>query len=805
MGKNIFKENTKQVNQIMAQILAWCALAMVALLITDYLDIFSFNNRLRVMIIGGGFFVTLSPIILLKLKVNSEFLKYYMIVSMAILIGLLGTSNGIGIYITYALVPIASCMYFDRKFTITACVVAYFTMAFGVYENSANKLEVRFKDWTHMETFVKYMIGFTIEYVVIVLFTTRLAKRTYSFLEEQQDNLIALQKENEKQKEIAELYKDSSAVSRNSILDIISNSFGDSMAKEDNSEMRAGHRFLAKMQESIRQSDDLYSSIIDSLAKTGEFFEIDRIWYAEPNADEGLTRITYQWSREKDKYCSDFALQDDKQALDAIHKLYDDFGYMEFSKDIRRKNSVLADRIDELKDSSILRYLDTKRIGSQVWIPIVNDGRYSGSICFERYSADEWSNVEIFLLAEISSTISLNIARHNADKANQAKSNFLSSMSHEIRTPMNAILGMTTVALREDMNDTVRKSLKIIRSSSEGLLAIINDILDFSKIESGRIDIITEDYQTLSLLNDVSTIVNARNSEKGLELIYDIPENLPTTLHGDMVRIKQVMVNLANNAVKYTDKGSVKIIVRCENNAEGNATLKYSVVDTGQGIKEEDKNKLFNSFSQVNQEKNHHKEGTGLGLAISKQLVELMGGSIGVESTYGVGSNFFFEIPQKIVDATPAGKLESFEYKDDEEDEFTFTAPDAQILIVDDNAINLMVAEALLKTTNMKIQKARSGEDALRLVASNEYDMIFMDHFMPGMDGEEATRAIRALKDNSNCNVPIIALTADAVTGVKEKMLASGMNAFLSKPINVRAANRIILSYLSKDKIISLK
>ena len=370
-------------------------------------------------------------------------------------------------------------------------------------------------------------------------------------------------------------------------------------------------------------------------------------------------------------------------------------------------------------------------------------------------------------------------------------------MSHEIRTPMNAIIGMANVAMREDMNDEVRKSLSIIQSSAEGLLAIINDILDFSKIESGRVEIISENYQTLSLLNDVCTMAKARNTEKGLTLKFEIDKEMPSVLWGDMVRIKQVMVNLATNAIKYTDEGSVTIQASCERRDGTCAVLRYAVVDTGQGIKEEDLSKLFKSFSQINQEQNHTKEGTGLGLAISKQLVELMHGHIGVKSTYGVGSTFYFEIPQTIVDDTVAGDLEAYSYsKASSDKKQQFEAPNAKVLLVDDNRVNLKVALALFKPYKMQIDTAADGKIAVRMSKEKTYDLILMDNFMPGMNGIDATKAIRGDAENQNQKTPIVALTADVVMGMKEKMLEAGMDDLLSKPIDLAAADNIFRRYL---------
>ena len=230
-----------------------------------------------------------------------------------------------------------------------------------------------------------------------------------------------------------------------------------------------------------------------------------------------------------------------------------------------------------------------------------------------------------------------------------------------------------------------------------------------------------------------------------------------------------------------------------------NTLMRFEVTDTGQGIRDEDIDKLFSAYTQVNQEKNHHKEGTGLGLRISKQLIELMGGTIGVESTYGVGSTFYFEVPQRIKDSTPAGTLEHFEYDSQDDDEaINFTAPDARVLIVDDNKLNLMIEKALFRPLMMNITTASSGMEAIKLVKENGYDLLFMDHFMPEMDGVETVQVIRKLEGNPNQNIPIVALTADAISGVRDEMISAGMDDFLSKPIQMKAALRIFKTYLSK-------
>ena len=376
-------------------------------------------------------------------------------------------------------------------------------------------------------------------------------------------------------------------------------------------------------------------------------------------------------------------------------------------------------------------------------------------------------------------------------------------MSHEIRTPMNAIVGMTEVALREEMTPGMRKCLKTVQSSAFGLLTLINDILDYSKIEAGKLEIVPEKFYTLSLVNDMYEIIKARNNGK-LALHLHMPDNLPTALYGDIVRIKQVMINFCTNAVKYTDTGSVDIFLETERIDDNHCKLIFSVKDTGIGIRKEDFSKLFKQYGQVDTTVNHHKEGTGLGLMISRQLIENMNGMVSVESEYGKGSTFGFTIPLVVKDWSPAGTLENYHYEeDDEEDENAlFTAPEARILIVDDTPLNLMVAEALLSPIGMTIETAESGFETLDKVAGTTYDLILMDHFMPGMDGAETVQKIRTLDGNPNQNIPIIALTADAMAGVKEALLSSGMNDFMSKPILIDVAYQVLQRWLPVDKIV---
>lgn len=407
-----------------------------------------------------------------------------------------------------------------------------------------------------------------------------------------------------------------------------------------------------------------------------------------------------------------------------------------------------------------------------------------------------------------------------AESANHAKSDFLANMSHEIRTPINAVLGMNEMILREGRraqeltdNDTqarkeAMKNIVVyagdIENAGHNLLAIVNDILDFSKIEAGQMELTEAPYQLSSMLNDLSNMTLFKARDKGLEFVIDVDETLPDELFGDEMRVKQIFTNLLNNAVKYTEHGNVRLKLSGERLETDEIALVASVRDTGIGIRSEDKEKLFGQFERLEPNRNSTIAGSGLGLVITKRLLDMMDGSISVESEYGKGSTFTVKIPQKIVSDMPLGDFQKrFEenvlgagvYRE------SFRAPEAHILIVDDTKMNLTVVVNLLKNTKMKIDTASSGAGAVALAELNDYDLILMDQRMPEMDGTEALRRIRESVSGASRKVPIICLTADAIVGAKERYLHEGFTDFLTKPIDSYALERMILKYLPVEKV----
>lgn len=428
----------------------------------------------------------------------------------------------------------------------------------------------------------------------------------------------------------------------------------------------------------------------------------------------------------------------------------------------------------------------------EIYLVYLNSSQYNGiALCVGL----------VFLLFTAGLKTARDIFRVEKEKqmavaASESKAKFLANMSHEIRTPINTVIGMNEMILRENKDETIREYAKSIKSASQMLLGIINDVLDFSKIEAGKMQISENKYYLVTMLKEVIDGCKVRAGQKNLELKLDIDESLPTTLKGDEIRIKQILNNLLSNAVKYTKEGSVTFSAKGRQDKNG-FSLIFSVADTGIGIREEDMEHLFDSFLRMELTKNRHIEGTGLGLNITKQLVDNMQGTIDVKSEYGKGSCFTVCIPQQVLEETAMGNLMQRKEREKEERGSFVCAPDAKILVVDDNKTNLTVMKALLKRSQIQVDFATGGNEALELTKNRKYDLILMDHMMPEPDGIQTLHLIRENRDNINKETKVIVLTANALEGVREQYLQEGFDDYLSKPIEVGKLEEKLAKYLA--------
>lgn len=406
-------------------------------------------------------------------------------------------------------------------------------------------------------------------------------------------------------------------------------------------------------------------------------------------------------------------------------------------------------------------------------------------------------------LSTVYEIMAMDREKQQALQASESKGHFLANMSHEIRTPIHAVLGMNTMILRESSESRIREYAQDIQNAGQTLLALINDILDISKLESGKLELLPAEYDFSSLIYDVINMMEMKAKDKGLTLKLSLDSEIPSRLWGDDVRIRQILVNLMSNAIKYTEVGSVTLTVHADI-LEDMANLTFRVEDTGIGIRPEDLEKLFHEFERIEEQRNRKIEGTGLGMNITTQLLERMGSRLQVESVYGEGSIFSFELAQRIMSHEPIGDLGLRITKRTEDYSYhaMFTAPEARILVVDDNEVNRRVFVKLLKATQVQVDEAAGGEACLEIVREKAYDLIFLDHMMPDLDGITVLHRMREWKEYPCQSTPVVALTANAITGAREMYLGEGFQDFLSKPINPEKLEKMIMTMLPEEKVI---
>ncbi len=390
-------------------------------------------------------------------------------------------------------------------------------------------------------------------------------------------------------------------------------------------------------------------------------------------------------------------------------------------------------------------------------------------------------------------------------EANRSKNAFIANISHEIRTPMNAIIGFAELLLQLEESDKVNEYAGEIKSASANLLAIINDLLDISKIESGRMELVPVPYYLHYLFTDIESVISIAAKKKGIDFRVNANPELPSQLYGDIVRIRQILTNICNNAVKFTNEGYVELDATYSEGEDGDSIiLEFTVKDTGIGIRKDDLELIFDKFRQVDMRLNRNVEGSGLGLSICKQLTTLMDGTLKVDSVYGEGTTFTVHIPQKVLNRNKLSNYLVY-HKQEEKKRSVIYAPSARVLIVDDNPVNLKILRGLLLHYEIDADTASGGAEAVKVAGENTYDIIFMDHMMPEMNGEEALHAIRELPDKEHAEVPVIAVTANAIRGMRDEFIRKGFTDYLSKPVETDKIEQILKEHLAPNLFVTIE
>lgn len=1060
----LLDRNTKEINKKLSISLAVCSLMMWALILMSTVwPVFEFGKNLKLMIAILGSICTLSPLLLYILKVPDLFLKIYIMISIQVLVTMLGTQNAIGIYITFILVPIASCAYLEPIFNRIVTLVSYISMAISLYFNTAGKLEVVAQGIPHATVFRNYLIGFTIEYIIISLFMDVFLRKAKAITDNQQKLVIDLQSEresyelllqgsndilfkyfydedsftasdllidrnpdmmqpmaiqpftgseelpesiyniiheyasekimlsetvvevvperahsrkqaagidslyfvvegrviydtegkadrfiglirdvtlnmrDEKRREIekqtdkltgmffydymkkyigslAECYREGMMLSItvlnfDRIVETYGFIYGDVLLKKikqilfDKAERPefccrlVGAHFLFykpaldyvdgfQLQQEIlealskiyvgekdpntlkcdvtygqvnmnnmdefthvnrldyrkslnqRRTHNLYdllkldergfsraerermaecqmftNSVSDLLrgAKDGEstikavmfmladFYELDRIVVIQGKSNFNQASTILEWNSKPEYALGDYFGTLRQEDTDDIKRIYDNNGYCTIYKDTS-ENYINSMPNEQLKAFHRRVAVDVL-LGAQLWLPItISEGNYTGAWQFDRCNERHYTPIEIFWLSEVVNTIMNYIRRMISDSSNRAKNSFLTVLSHEIRTPMNTIIGLSEILLRGEMTPELKCNLETIHSAGIGMIGAVNDVMDFAKIEAGKIELNESAYDTLALMNEINILLRGRAKEKAIEGVLKINEDMPSSFMGDMNRVKQVIAIMINNAFKFTDTGYVHVNADYEDLGDDQANLVVVIEDSGRGMKPDELSTMFIGFEQPELMNCNFFDGTGLELAVCKKLCDIMQGTIEATSEYEHGATITIKIPQGVVNEKPAGDFEEYVLRNHGNAVIDFTAPRAKVLVADDVEMNLKVFKGLLEPLKLQIDTAPDGLVATRMAEEKEYDIIFLDHMMPEMDGVEAAKVIRT-KEGSAKHTPIIALSADGTDEAKQLYVEAGMDCFVPKPIRMKDMLDVLREYLPEEKI----